>query len=458
MNQENGESKFVKRAQVTAWGVLLGSFLLFVLACIGGTAGVYWFFFKSPTDMTVRVRVSQGSLTVLQADGTNLLVNNNDRDIFVPQNAIIQSNSTSQGYLTFEDTYSEQVIATVFLLPNSSLSLRSATRPRFEWSGEAYTFDLNGISGHFAIDIPVRIRRVIVLSMESSLVTARFGQYGSYFLDVGDKREQLYAQAGTALMYTADRAVQIEGGMQGVLQQDQNSLTVQPYPYEIVNWQSSNGYTFGLDDFPDDMASLSTDDKEKLSTELPLLWGCTNYENNPSEISGTWIRTKIDQHVVIQMQRTGKGLDHAETSCQYTFAAPPATGLPVSPENTLSIRAKFKIDFQDVTTCGILGTECPVMLELTYRALGQKQDESTTWHHGFYAIRPPDDNSPKICDSCPNVHEQVNPKTWFIYDSGDLFKLLPNQPVEIIAMRVYASGHQYNIALADLVVLVGTPQ
>src|SRR5215831_2789446 len=121
MNQTNGsESKLVKKAQRTAWTVLVVSFVMFILACLGATVGVYWFLFKSPTDMTVKLWVSQGSVIFQQSDGTNQLVYS--KLDFVPQNSTILTNSTSQGYLTFEDTYSGEVISTVFLLANSELT------------------------------------------------------------------------------------------------------------------------------------------------------------------------------------------------------------------------------------------------------------------------------------------------------------------------------------------------
>ncbi len=96
------------------------------------------------------------------------------------------------------------------------------------------------------------------------------------------------------------------------------------------------------------------------------------------------------------------------------------------------------------------------MLALTYLSQG---GVGRIWRHGFYAIRGVDDSNPIICDTCLNAHEQVNKKAWFIYDSGDLFKLVPDdqRPVQIIKIRVYSSGHQYDISLAELEVLIGTP-
>jgi hypothetical protein len=131
-------------------------------------------------------------------------------------------------------------------------------------------------------------------------------------------------------------------------------------------------------------------------------------------------------------------------------------GWDVTGYKSLSIRMKMKINFQDVNTCGFQGTECPVMLLVDYYAANNPQVQ--VWRQGFYALRPPDDTSLQRCDTCPHDHEQINPGSWYIYNSNDLFKefLENRKPVSIVRIRVYSSGHQYDVMLADLAVLGGS--
>jgi hypothetical protein len=57
-------------------------------------------------------------------------------------------------------------------------------------------------------------------------------------------------------------------------------------------------------------------------------------------------------------------------------------------------------------------------------------------------------------------HERINDNTWFTYDSGNLLNLLtsPEQraelgPVTLIDLRVYSSGHQYDVDISDVALI-----
>jgi hypothetical protein len=132
----------------------------------------------------------------------------------------------------------------------------------------------------------------------------------------------------------------------------------------------------------------------------------------------------------------------------------------LSKYTSLSVQIKMKLHFQDVTTCGIRGSECPVMVRLDYDFLdAQNRLQAQVWYQGFYADRPPSDNNIQRCDNCPSVHEQISKDAWYLYDSGDLLKQLPSNetPVALNSITIYSSGHQYDVAIGDLAVLAGLP-
>jgi len=53
------------------------------------------------------------------------------------------------------------------------------------------------------------------------------------------------------------------------------------------------------------------------------------------------------------------------------------------------------------------------------------------------------------------VHERVNPDVWYFYDSGDLRPQLSNGGQFIKQISVYSSGHQYDVAIAEVTLLGG---
>src|SRR5689334_20370085 len=129
-------SRLMRNPQTTAWVVVLISFALFCVLCATSTFGAYWFFFESGVPLTVRLTVSRGAVTVNRPD-LSYIVNTASSKNFIAANSTLQTDANSQAYLTFEDSYSGQLVGTVFLLENSNITFTEATRPRFEWSRQS---------------------------------------------------------------------------------------------------------------------------------------------------------------------------------------------------------------------------------------------------------------------------------------------------------------------------------
>jgi len=79
-----------------------------------------------------------------------------------------------------------------------------------------------------------------------------------------------------------------------------------------------------------------------------------------------------------------------------------------------------------------------------------------TWIHGFYSRVIPGIDSPMSCDSCRLDHEIVNEGAWYAYDSGNLIALFPpdQRPRSILNFRFYASGHEYDVYVSEVSLLV----
>src|SRR5262249_32193090 len=147
--------RLIRDPQTVAWIVVVGSFILFCGLCAAATFGTYWFLFDSPVAMTTCLTVSRGSIHVVSSDGTTSSITNNpDANVDVPcnnnvvqPNTILQTDSSSQGYLSFVDGPNGQIIANVFLRANSSITFTEALRPRFDWSHPNYVVILDSATG-----------------------------------------------------------------------------------------------------------------------------------------------------------------------------------------------------------------------------------------------------------------------------------------------------------------------
>lgn len=438
-------SHTLRNPQAVAWTILLASFVTFCLIMALGTVGAYWFLFQSRVEMTIRLTVSKGRVDLTLPDGSPASAARQD---FPEANSTVQVDSVSQGYLTFEDNYSKQLIATVFLMQGSSLSIERAARPRFEWSAEPYTIRLRNAVGRFWIDLPSDVAREVVLEVAAEAGVARFSQSGNFRLHSGSQRLDLHVDAGTATLEAPSGERHTVGaGEVGALLREPigiGTFLLRPTPFEQLN------------------ADFGSREDIETNPALPFGWACTSRANRANEPQGAFARALVDQQVALSMKRLGQGLDHAETSCQYTFSEDDGILLSIprrslSAYDSLHIRARVRINSQDVTTCGIQGSECPIMIQLDYLGENNAPESPQVWRHGFYTLRPPTDENPTICDTCLQEHEKINADTWYIYDSGDLFKLLPGarKPESILRLRVYASGHAYESIIANLQVIGG---
>ncbi|MCS6870135.1 MAG: hypothetical protein RML95_06095 [Anaerolineae bacterium] len=438
-------SHTLRNPQAVAWAIMLTSFVIFCLLMALGTAGTYWFLFESRVEMTVRLTVSKGRVDLILPDGSPASA---ARQEFPEANSVIQVDSVSQGYLTFEDNYSKQLIATVFLMQGSSLAIERAARPRFEWSAAPYTIRLRNAIGRFWVDLPSGVARERVLEIESEAGVARFSQSGNFRLYSSSQQIDLHVDNGGAELRAPS------GETRAVKASEIGTLLREPF--------SSGTFIVRATPFEQLNADFGKHDDIDTNPALPFGWACTSRANRLNEPQGSFSRMLFEQQVVLNMQRLGQGLDHAETSCQYTFSEDDGILLSIprrslSAYDSLYIRARVRIRSQDVTTCGIQGSECPVMIQLDYLGENNAPERPQVWRHGFYTLRPPTDENPTICDTCLQEHEKINADTWYIYDSGDLFKLLPGarKPESILRLRVYASGHAYESIIANLQVIGG---
>lgn len=438
-------SHTLRNPQAVAWAVLLSSFAALCLIVAVGTAGAHWFLFESQVEMTIRLTVSKGRVDLTLPDGSPASAARQD---FPEPNAVVQVDSASQGYLTFEDNYSKQLIATVFLMQGSSLTIERAARPRFEWSAAPYTIRLRNAVGRFYVDIPPDVTRAIILEVEAEPGVAQFSTQGNFRLYSSSQQMDLHADSGTATLNApSGEQSTISIGQIGTLLREPRSvgtLIRRTSHFELLN------ASFG------DSSDIGT------NPALPFGWACTSRANRPNEPQGSFVRFLYEYQVALNMQRKGQGLDHAETSCQYTFSEENGTLLTIPRRSlkgydSLIIRARVRIRAQDVTTCGIQGSECPIMIQLDYLGENNAPESPQVWRHGFYTLRPPTDENPTSCDTCLQEHEKINADTWYIYDSGDLFRLLPanRKPESILRLRVYASGHAYEAIVADLQIIGG---
>jgi hypothetical protein len=341
---------------------------------------------------------------------------------------IITTDPQSQGTLQITD--GDALIALVTVENNSAVTMRTATRPRYEWSRTGYIVSLDNFSGRLSVDIPVGVGRNVLVDVESAQGTSvRLEGSGEYMVNATETEFTAFNREGRVILIPPDRRV-------GHLIPEDNRGIVR---YETGEFTQKAGL----------VDLLATSGPGSVSNEQ--LWVCNNDPgDNPS---GVYEQLNMNGLLLRRFVRADNATNHGRTSCVQSFGQ---TGLNLRADafNYLALRATFYLEYQSLNGCGFDGSECPLMLRMDYL---DANGEAQKWFHGFYAREAdPQSNLPTRCASCQQDHDQINERAWYTYESPNLFTLFNPQPppVSIVGIMFYASGHQWDVRVSDMA-LVG---
>lgn len=419
--------------QRLAWGVLLIAFAIFCVVCVLTGIGVNYFLFQSSMPMEAVLSVGRGTVGITSEAAGDRYVRNTRTSLL--HNSEVSTDPASQAVISFLDTLAgNRVVATVTVKNNSSVSLRSAARPRFEWSATGYTISLHDAIGQFDVQVAQDVERPILLSIRTRLNTViDLDGSGSYVIDASDARTRLFNRTGSAKMIlpALRRGLVIPPNSQGIVYKDAGDIELAPGYIELL--QNS------------DFRALNQDTTQQLLAG----WVCSNDPNdNPR---GSYRSQLVEGVMTLRLERFENATSHGRTSCLQSFGQ----GLDLRGYDNLVLRARFVIHYQSLNACGIDGSECPLMLRMDYADVTGKPQ---IWYHGFYAVNNPELRFPMRCDSCPQEHEFINPGIWYTYDSGDLMTLFPDyrRPASLINLWFYASGHQFDVQVSEVSLVATT--
>lgn len=427
-----------------AWMVLVFSLGTFCTICVVSSIVLQYFFFQSSVPMSTLLQAGRGTLSVREGNDP-LQAESFQR--FLSRTTTISTDRTdtsSQATIILSDTsLGEPVIASVTLRGGTSLTFEHASRPRFDWSVPIYDVEFTALTGRIDITVESGLRRDIKLRVLSpSGAEARIGSPGRYVFEATESSIRLVNYSGEAILIAPDRqtASSIPENGQGIMMADDNTIVRSQALVELL----TNGA----------LITYSTEEVGGNLASQPLGWSCVN---TADELPEGDIRADVapDGRKSWRLVRAEGAGSHAETRCEQTLGNPQAgLGVNVSNYNYLSLRATLYIESQSLSACGEVGSECPLMFTIDYiNAAGEVK--SRTWFHGIYAFRDPGVDYPSNCPGCPRDHLFIYEDSWYIYDSGNLFELLPERPVAITKVIFYASGHQYDVYLDEISLMGG---
>ncbi len=427
--------------QRMAWGILLIAFAVFCVICVVTGLGVHWFLFQSVVPLTAHLDVGRGTAGIIFSSDPIEQVARVEYDISGARGTTVGTDSQSQVTILFRDV--DHLIASVTLRSNTSLNVRDAVRPRFDWSTGRYDIVLDNFSGEADIFIAPNFPRAISIGVQT---------LGGFWL-LMDGSGHYIASATVSQV----RVINLDGHADLVGADPQNNRNIPIGGQAVVNMAdnaqiglSGAAYTnFLINTVLPNTPEAAEGGREPGED----IWTCSNGENDtPRGDYSTEIR---DGRTSLRLLRSDDADSHGETRCIKWFGQ---AGQNIESYDYLALRAEFLINYQSVNTCGIEGSECPLTLRLDYI---DTAGVPRRWFYGFYYFVDAQQSYPVRCNdvTCTQDHQRVNEKSWYSFDSGNLFSLFTqNQlplPSAIINVQFYASGHQYDVYVSEVALVVG---
>jgi hypothetical protein len=412
-------------AERRAWRILVSFFAVFLLLCGTSIYLIQWYIFQSTTNLDADLKVARGTVSIILPNTQEAIAVTNERLDLTP-GTVIQTDEKSQAIITFRDPESGQPVASVVVLRDSEIVLDRASAPRFSLNVAPFSIRITGQPGRNEVSILPDTPRLVQAEVNTPEASIRISESGLYAVEVTNNITSLTVRSGQADIAKKDT-----------------------FQYTAV----SENNRMEID--------TSTDTVEVPQTEQPLIADDTFGQSfdlnwiyrNEGDPAGEVENTTLDGRKAVVIDRSQSSwpnltLNHGATGLVQTLEA------NVTEYAILELRLTFYIDEQSLQVCGIDGSECPLMVHITYTDASGVQ---RSFYHGFYALSDNSQGYPIICNSCRSEHERIALKSWYTYDEN-LRSLFPaeQQPTTIHEIYFYASGHAYRVYVAEMS-LLGIP-
>lgn len=424
-----------------AWIVMLAAFALFCTVILSTVLGVSHFLFSSTVPMAATLQVATGTIGIVPgADPTVVAVREN-REL---TNTVtgISTDSLSQATILIREIPEEGeeaiLLAAVTLQGDTQVRFNGASRPRFEWSQNPQYVLFSALKGELDVLVTGAGDRPFLIDIYSDDLNSDKGVNvqilgkGRYRISVTEDEVRVLNLAGEAQAYFHDLPSAREtaaSGQELVARIGARSLSTRSATSSVLK----NG-----------SFSLLSDNR---ATSALADWQCSAVQEQAPP--GNYSLLRFDGRVGLRLSRFDNALSNGEVRCTQTFAG---AGLSVSEFESLRVLATFRTNYQNLSVCGRAASECPLMLQLSY--FEADRTDIRHWYRGFYYA---DAEARKRCDSCLEDHVDVNQSVWYTFDSDNLFNLMADidKPARIKSVSFYASGHQFDTVVSEMMLLLG---
>ncbi len=411
-----------QKPETIAWIVMLLAFVTCIVVAVGGPLGLRSFVLYATRPLNVALEARAGIVT-LQSRGRGAVEVVGETETILPQSRIALNSEDAEGLLLFYlPEQPESPVSTLQLNGISEVAFIAARTPRFGTSAVPHQIALR-VEATRRLQVSVGgDDRTTILQIETPQGDFDLEE-GAYTLSVDSDRTEIIVSRGLA-------RVPDPAGNSPVLLSDSQLVEITAEGRgPILSGRARDILRNG--DFLQPLA--------------PHWDAYTQDRQFSEESSGSATRLENDRSYV-RFEREGRG--HIEVGIHQQI------NQNIEHLSSLRVAALLRVDMQSIGYCGNAGTECPLMLQLTYLDTNGGYHE---WLQGFYSVAEgPYSESCTICEGNPR-HIQIPRGAWYQYASGNLLPLLEERgssPGTLLSISVYASGHSFVSALDEVTLLI----
>jgi hypothetical protein len=404
----------------TAWILIV---IFSILSCglgVGIPYGVWHYVQTSTLDQKGNLTVTSGSTLMYRAD-TSLPEAVTGTLLNLPADVTLVIQPESQAIVAF-NVNDNEALSSFQLYSNTIATFRSHTAPRFEYSSQPYRQDIRLDNGRLRVNIPPNStdQRPLEIQVSTPQALVVLQTPGSYTIESDRQSSDVIVGAGQATVWASDKFVIVLANQRTSIQTAAAPTQPSSAPRNIIR---NGNFTEQLNDAW--TSSQNRDDRDQpagsITQEIQEGLSAIHFYR----LGSRWAKLEITQNI----ERDIRDVQSAQ------------------------LHLAVWLSYQDLTNCGIRGSECPLMISIDYiDAFGNPQQ----WVQGFYYLRDTANNAPTRCVTCPpNTGELrlIKQGSWNVYDSPNLIEALASSgqpPTAIKAIHIYAEGHSFESYVAEV--------
>ncbi len=416
-----------KKPETLAWLVTLTAFFICIALAIGIPTTTRWYILNAThpleRELDPQGELVQGGITYQSGGHGNPIVAtaslNNDT---LPTGSSITLADNAEALLIFSaHATDDNPVGTIQLYGGTNVILQDTMTPNFAPSLLPHQIGLkiNRGRARFSIGGDARATRALIRT-----------PHGEFTLDEGTY---------TVIVTAADTQVMVSTGLAHIPVANGENFILTPLQRVELTAAGVSEIAVGGRNL---LRNSSFDEG------IDQSWKAYTRDVQFSNESGGDVTLFGTERKIVIFKRIGRG--HAETGIEQEV------NQNIRGVQSLQVSARLRVETQDLPVCGMLGTECPLMLRIVFTDLTGNSHE---WLQGFYADIGSAEEYPDRCIQCESnpQHVRVPKNVWYPYQSPNLIPLLKAQgmePATIQKITIYASGHTYTAALSDISILV----